>query len=150
MDLRVKLTRCEAALGGYLIKWYSPSAELGWHAFLRRVQDLPHDWRYYVQEERAWWISARGMATLRGYILNYDDAESIRPRQRAALPPEVAEAYRTLHLRESAPLGVARAVYRALAKEVHPDTVGDHEAMRRLNGAYACLCDWLAPIAAAA
>lgn len=52
-----------------------------------------------------------------------------------ALPPTEEDPYAILHLLPSAPLEVARAAYRALALQAHPDHGGSAAEMQRLNGA---------------
>jgi hypothetical protein len=47
------------------------------------------------------------------------------------IPPH----YAVLHIDPSAPLEVAEAAYRALARKAHPDAGGDAERMKRLNAA---------------
>jgi hypothetical protein len=46
-----------------------------------------------------------------------------------------AAACRLLHLAEGAPLHVAEAAFRAMAKAAHPDAGGSNEAMAGVNGA---------------
>ena len=45
-------------------------------------------------------------------------------------------AYSVLYLLPSAPRNVVSAVWRALAKEAHPDQGGDPEAFKRYSKAY--------------
>lgn len=58
-------------------------------------------------------------------------------------------AYRTLHLRKSAPPSVVQATHRALAKTLHPDAGGDELAMRRLNHSYNLIMAALEPATSA-
>jgi hypothetical protein len=51
-------------------------------------------------------------------------------------------AYAALHLLPSAPPEVINAAYRALAKQVHPDSGGDTAKMQEINAAYALLRDY--------
>lgn len=53
------------------------------------------------------------------------------PPQTPRIPPH----YAVLHIAPGAPLEVAEAAYRALAKQNHPDRGGSPEAMQRLNAA---------------
>jgi hypothetical protein len=57
----------------------------------------------------------------------------------AQTPPggsrQIPPHYAILHLDPSAPLEVAEAAYRALARKTHPDAGGSTEQMQRLNAA---------------
>jgi len=55
-----------------------------------------------------------------------------------------ADAYRTLHLRETAPAELVDAAFRVLAKTAHPDAGGSHERMLELAAARDA-CRSLAP-----
>lgn len=50
-------------------------------------------------------------------------------------PSRPAGPWGVLHLAPGAPLDVAEAAYRALAKKAHPDAGGDPERFRRLTEA---------------
>jgi hypothetical protein len=50
-------------------------------------------------------------------------------------PRQIPPHYAVLHIDPSAPLEVAEAAYRALAKRAHPDAGGSTETMQRLNAA---------------
>ena len=56
-----------------------------------------------------------------------------------AKPGPIEQAYRALYLVPGAPAWAITAMYRAAAKEYHPDAAGDHELMVRLNAAVALL-----------
>ncbi len=49
--------------------------------------------------------------------------------------PPPGSPYAVLHISPNAPLAVAEAAYRALAREAHPDAGGNHERMKALNAA---------------
>ncbi len=57
-----------------------------------------------------------------------------------ALPPEggtdTGRWWMVLGVSEDAPLGVAKAAYRRLAEQLHPDRGGDHGAMAMVNRAW--------------
>lgn len=54
---------------------------------------------------------------------------------RPSPPPQIPPHYAVLHLSPDAPLVVAEAVYRTLAKQAHPDAGGSTDQMQRLNAA---------------
>ncbi|HEY7182350.1 MAG TPA: J domain-containing protein [Blastocatellia bacterium] len=66
-----------------------------------------------------------------------DDDDAQRPIAKAQMQP--ADAFRTLHLLDSAPPEVVRAAYKALALLHHPDAGGDQEQMTAINLAYEVL-----------
>ncbi len=72
-------------------------------------------------------------------------AHTTAPRFGFAANPELAAAYAVLWLRPGAPHSVAKAAYRALAAQYHPDAGGDARAMQRLNEAYETINRHLAP-----
>jgi hypothetical protein len=53
----------------------------------------------------------------------------------AAAPAPAVDAWRVLHLRETAPPEVIESAFRTLAKLVHPDRGGSHEQMLALTAA---------------
>ena len=55
-----------------------------------------------------------------------------------SLTPEAA-AFKTLHLRDTAPPELIKAAYRILAQKHHPDHQGDTQAMQQINAAYELL-----------
>jgi hypothetical protein len=65
----------------------------------------------------------------------------------ASMPDDLRTAFATLTLAPAAPLCVAEAAYRALAKVFHPDNqaTGDHEIAERLTDAIATIRSYLAP-----
>jgi hypothetical protein len=59
------------------------------------------------------------------------------------VPAQVREAFAALHLHPDAPALVVQAVYRALARQAHPDIAGGDEAtMKRINLAYERAREW--------
>jgi hypothetical protein len=56
-------------------------------------------------------------------------------RQQQRPPDPLPEWRRILHIGMDAPLEVAEAAYRALAREAHPDRGGSHDRMKQLNRA---------------
>jgi hypothetical protein len=61
--------------------------------------------------------------------------EEYRPPQRPQKVDQLSQAFETLHLRESAPLCVIKAVRKALATQYHPDKGGDLKQMQVINSA---------------
>lgn len=63
----------------------------------------------------------------------------------AHLPPALSQAYTALYLLPTAPLFVAESVYRAVAKQTHPDTGGDPADFRIAQEAITTLRHHLKP-----
>jgi hypothetical protein len=61
------------------------------------------------------------------------------------MPVELREAFETLYLAYTASLYVAEAVFRALAKVLHPDTGGNAEDFQRINWAITVIRRYLDP-----
>lgn len=61
------------------------------------------------------------------------------PPRPIRLPVAVLEAYDLFHLKQSAPLWVAEAVWRAASQKYHPDRGGTHEQAKKINAAIAAI-----------
>src|SRR6266508_2478961 len=68
---------------------------------------------------------------------DWDDDEPQRPITPSR--PRPTDAFRALHLLDSAPTEVIKAAYKALALLHHPDAGGSQEHMTALNLAYEVL-----------
>lgn len=77
----------------------------------------------------------RGVAKLLALLYRQIYGEVLPPPPLPSEPRQIPPHYALLHLDPSAPLEVAEAAYRALAKRAHPDAGGSTETMRRLNEA---------------
>lgn len=87
-------------------------------------------------------IEALRLNDVRGYGALYADAaRQLYP----ALPapgqqsPSVHTPYAVLHVRDTAPLVVCEAAYKALARQAHPDSGGSDDRMQALNAAIAAI-----------
>lgn len=143
----IHLTRCDRALGGYVIRWRADTA-LQWQAMLAKVKKIRYADREYLEEEKSWWIADAAMDRLWCYFDNAQDAEA-KPAAPPTVPTVIRDAYRLLYLAPDAPLCVAKAAYRALAKVYHADAGGNEATMKRLNIAYDALTEWFGDQAAA-
>jgi len=104
----------------------------------------------YLKQHDIWWIDNETLDSLDGIAENWQDVcrtVGHTPQRRGPPPPQPPplqflshnSPYAAMHLRETAPIEVVHAVYRALAKMVHPDIIGKEagtERMHRLNHAY--------------
>jgi hypothetical protein len=110
--------------------------------------------RSYEPTTRKWCIDEDAYAQLFQW-LDYAHAElgarvewqtsSDRKREKPPEPPpppprqKASDPFAVLHLRETAPDFLIRAVYKCLSRQLHPDAGGSHEEMVKLNAAYARL-----------
>lgn len=78
---------------------------------------------------------ARGYAEQIAEVYRSEFLALPAPGQSGAAAPAPSGPYATLWLRDGAPLEVAEAAYRALAKGAHPDAGGDRAAWDRLQAA---------------
>jgi hypothetical protein len=98
--------------------------------------------RSWSVEDKTWTVHLRCWERVEALLHAYFDHVEVA-RERAGYsdahstnshPPR--EPYCTLHLLESAPDGVCKAAYRAMAQLTHPDHGGTTEAMRQVNLAF--------------
>src|SRR5215471_5249228 len=112
---------------------------------------LPLGGRQWVPDRKRWLVSALYAPELLAFLASWgvrvqDDRSSGIP---VALPPpmpdELRQAFDALFLAYSAPLCVAEASYKALAKYWHPDKGGTIEDFHRVNDAIGVIrryLDW--------
>ena len=111
---------------------------------------IPWDGRRWDGERRRWIIAALYVADLLDFLGEIGaDVLDDRPRQATkmavpALPRDLRAAFDVLHMQYDAPLGCAEAIYRFMAKTVHPDHGGTNDAMAALNRAIAVIRHHLA------
>ena len=111
----------------------------GWLESLKAAVPFPaRDWD---PVSRTWEISAEYVDfTLRLSKTVFGRVDEVAQFRDAA----PANAWRTLHLRETAPPELVDAAFRVLAKAAHPDAGGSHEQMLELAAARDA-CRSLAP-----
>jgi hypothetical protein len=56
--------------------------------------------------------------------------------QQTTVTPSSDDPWAVLHLRPGAPPAIIKAVWREMAKELHPDRGGDEEQFKRVKAAY--------------
>jgi hypothetical protein len=133
------ISRLEHASTGYLFAWRADSPD-EWQRMLAAVRNLPRGTRRYHEDVKAWWIAG----DVRGDIIDIIERlnQSGNTGIRAIIPPDVAQAFHTLHVAMDAPQEVITAAYRVLSKRYHPDTGGSHASMVALNAAYDKALSW--------
>jgi len=103
--------------------WYKvenpPSRVLDWLRY-----DVPGNYRYY--EKRCWYIHPKHVEEIKHL------GSSEVPTPTCSGPSD----YEILHLLPTAPDAIVDVVWRALAKEAHPDRGGDEETFKKLHAAY--------------
>jgi hypothetical protein len=147
---------------GWLLNFASRDTQ-PFDATLAAVKHLPYPLREWRRDERVWWIHraavyllALDWPELAAMLREQDRASRAEdeppPRHRrrrrqaaeedapAQVPTDVRAAFATMHLLPSATPKIVQAVYRVLARELHPDTGG--EAIARVNDAYATARAW--------
>jgi hypothetical protein len=94
--------------------------------------------RKWSATDRCWLLrdadAAIALCERFGLLYECEHAESYAETP-PTTPPTTIAAYSTLHLLPTAPQFVVHAVYRALAKQLHPDAGGNTLAMQRINAA---------------
>ena len=110
----------------------------------KRVQlfaqsEIAAEYRYF--EDSEWHVHKTAIRRVVEYSVRSCketiDASQLPASLRGGLRMETSEdPYRVLHVMESAPLYVVKAVYKALSFRVHPDRGGTTEQAARVNLAY--------------
>lgn len=91
--------------------------------YLRRsVQPI---YRYFDSNHSAWFVHNKYIYEVQQLMTSY-----------TAVVTADEDPYAVLHLRPTAPPAIIRAVWRELAKTLHPDHGGDVEAFKRVKAAY--------------
>lgn len=127
--------------------------------FVGSLKDaVPHGYRVWDTQRKRWLLSPLYLDELRKVCGTYhlqliDDrpeakmetALTISPY--ANMPDDLRDAFTCLTLAPAAPLCVAEAAYKALAKVFHPDNraTGDHETAARLVAAIETIRGYFAP-----
>lgn len=139
-----ELIWCEWRNNGVVIAWRASNSAY-WRMALDAVRALPVPQRVYLAEERLWWIDRAAFATLGSDVFsNFNDARFFAEETATmpVMPSEVVQAFAALHLTPDAPVTAVQAVYRALARQHHPDAGGDELTMKRLNAVYELARGW--------
>lgn len=136
--LLTHLRRSASRKGGWLVNG-KPKREA------RQIfNTLPAAHCRFLAAHDIWWLDDDALEQIAPQCGNWNAmsrAAGYNPRQKASPPPNEPShdsPYAAMYLRDNAPNEVVDAVYRALAKLVHPDIIGPqgHERMQRLNLAY--------------
>lgn len=107
-----------------------------------RLKTIPPASRTYDPGTKSWRIQFPYDGLAAGMLReHFPDAEVQTPPQRdrwgnVAQGCQCDDDHRRLHVCQSAPVIVVQAAYKALAKQLHPDTGGDGQAMQALNASY--------------
>jgi len=109
--------------------------------FRREVVDaikiqIPADCRAYDPIEKAWIIHPIWANGAVGILRSYFDVVDMIEPPSPTLIRESDRNFATLHLLPSAPAFLVDTVYKALARQHHPDAGGDPERMKAVNLAY--------------
>jgi hypothetical protein len=112
---------------------------------------IPWDGRTWEGSRKRWLVSALYVTDLLtmlhglGAQVADDRAEAHAPVAIPAMPEDLAQAFATLHLAPTAPLGAADAVFKFWVKQVHPDIGGDPALFRAANDAIQTIRRYLDP-----
>ena len=112
---------------------------------------IPLGAREWNNDRRRWLVSALYVTDLLtllhglGASVSDERAEAQTPVAIPAMPEDLAQAFATLHLAPTAPLGAAEAVFKFWAKQVHPDTGGEAALFLAANDAIQTIRRYLDP-----
>jgi hypothetical protein len=112
---------------------------------------IPYAARAWESDRKIWVIWPLYQQELLAYLRDVgaqvqDDRETAHtPTQVPAMPEDLAQAFATLHLAPTAPLGAADAVFKFWARHCHPDVGGDPELFRAANDAIQIIRRYLDP-----
>ena len=101
---------------------------------------IPAPYREWDAAKKAWYIHQEYDTTLIDLVASRGgQVIDKRPQvvTAAVIPGPLQEACTLLCVTSDAPLSVAQAAFKALARRHHPDIGGDTEMMQRLNNALA-------------
>jgi hypothetical protein len=143
-DMRVRLTADDD--GSVVLEAAYRDWEPHREAFKSQI---PYDGRRWDSGRRKWIITALYAADVLQFLQHIGaDVLDDRPVPVAgtaipAMPDDLKTAFDTLHLQYDAPLGGAEAMYKFLAKAVHPDHGGSGDEMAALNAAIVTIRHYL-------
>lgn len=114
-------------------------------------QAIPYAGRVWESERKLWVIWLLYETDLLTYLRNVgaqvqdDRTGAHTPVAVPAMPEDLRQAFDTLHLAYTAPLGAAEAVYRFWSKHTHPDLGGDVTLFHAVNDAIQTIRHYLDP-----
>jgi hypothetical protein len=100
---------------------------------------VPAPYREWSPEKKTWYIDHAYDETVIHLVESRGGRVSDKRPQVAAtavIPGPLQEACTLLYVTPDAPLYVAEAAFKSLAKKHHPDVGGDTETMQRINHAW--------------
>jgi hypothetical protein len=112
---------------------------------------IPYDGRAWDEGVKKWLIRALYVAELLTFLAQHgaqvqDDRQPAQTLEvRAPMPDDLRAAFAMLHLASTAPLCVAEASYKALARYYHPDVGGTAESFHAVNDAIRVIRHYLNP-----
>ena len=112
---------------------------------------IPYAARAWESDRKIWVIWPLYEQDLLDYLRSVgaqvqDDRETARaPTQVPPMPDDLAQAFATLHLAPTAPLGGAEAMFKFWARHCHPDVGGDPHLFRAANDAIQTIRRYLNP-----
>lgn len=112
---------------------------------------IPYSGRAWDSERKVWLIVLLYESDLLDYLrqVGAQVQDDRRGPQTVtvvpAMPEDLRQAFETLHLASTAPLGAAEAVYRFWTKHMHPDHGGDVTLFHAVNDAIAIIRHYLDP-----
>ena len=86
--------------------------------------EVPNKYRFY--EDGAWYVHEK----------HIDDIKQLGSPSVQYTPCSGTDDFAVLHLRNTAPMAIVDAAWRALAKLHHPDKGGSEEEFKRISAAY--------------
>lgn len=114
---------------------------------------IPYAARAWDSERKVWIVWPLYQQDLLDYLRSVsaqvqDDrttAPTLTPTQIPAMPEDLAQAFATLHLAPTAPLGAAEAVFKFWSRHCHPDVGGDTALFLAANDAIQVIRRYLDP-----
>lgn len=112
---------------------------------------VPRGSREWSNDRKRWLVSALYVNDLLALLHRLgaqvvdDRPDATSPVHVPAMPEDLAQAFATLHLAPTAPLGAADAVFKFWARNYHPDLGGDAAIFRAANNAIQTIRRYLDP-----
>ncbi len=96
---------------------------------------IPPHGRTYDPSRKVWTVTALYLPVAFRLMYQAFGDVAIEDQSPADRAPHAGDAYRVLHLRETAPPELIAAAHKCLARLHHPDKGGSHETMIAINRA---------------